>query len=149
MAYTKGEFIDAALAEIGISADVFTVPVERRTYCLQRLDSMMGEWSARGLGLNYPLPSSPSSSSESQNTSVSDAANEAIITNLAVRIAPSFGKQVLPATITAASNSFSTLLAKYSVVPQRVMRAGFPIGAGNKYRNNFNPFTVGGEGSIL
>ncbi len=94
MGYTKRQYIEAALTEIGLADYVFNSTPQDLQTALRRLDGMMAEWNERGIRLGYPLPLSPQQSDLDSQTAVPDRANEAIVTNLACRIAPSYGKQV-------------------------------------------------------
>lgn len=141
MGYTKRQYIEAAFEELGLADYVFTMTAQEQASALRRLDSMMAEWNAHGIRIGYPLPLSPQQSDLDEQTSVTDAANEAIITNLAIRIAPSYGKQTLPATMTTARRALSVLTAKYTNVPQMQYPSTTPAGAGNKQWGQFySPF---------
>ena len=141
MGYTKRQFIEAALEEIGIAAYTFDVQPEQYQGALRRLDGMMAEWNARGVRLGYPIPLSPQQSDLDEQTGVQDAANEAIITNLACRIAPSYGKQVMPNTMINARSSWNAIYGKSATPPQMQYPGTLPSGAGNKQWNQFySPF---------
>jgi len=95
MGYTKRQFISAAFEEIGLASYVFDLQPEQLESALRRLDAMMADWNAKGIRLGYPLPSSPQDSTLDEETLVPDSAYEAIICSLGIRLAPSFGKQVM------------------------------------------------------
>lgn len=141
MAWTKQQFIEMAFNEIGLASYVYDLSANQLQYALQSLDSMMSTWNARGIRVGYPLPSSESASSLSEETGTPDSVNEAIYTNLAVRIAPSYGKIVSPDTKIAAKESYSALLSRtFKVVPMQ-LPGTMPAGAGNKtWRLTNNPF---------
>jgi hypothetical protein len=87
------------------------------------------------------LPGSPQDSDLDEESLVPDSANEAIITNLAVRIAPSYGKAVSPDTKATAKDSYNTLLARATMPHQQQMPRTMPSGAGNKpWRVYDDPF---------
>ena len=98
MSYTKRQFCEAIFDELGLSSYAFDMPTEQYQKTMRRLDAMMAEWNARGIRLGYPIPSSPEGGDLDAETEVPDSAWTAIITNGAIRIAPSFGKQVMPET---------------------------------------------------
>jgi hypothetical protein len=87
MGYTKRQFVTSAFEEIGLADYVFDLQPEQLEAALRRLDSMMAEWNAAGIRLGYAMPSSPQDSDLDTETNVPDSAWEAIITNLAIRIA--------------------------------------------------------------
>lgn len=157
MGWTKRQFIESALDEIGLSPFTYELTSDQMNAALRRLDAMMAEWNAKGIRLGFPLPSSPSNSSLDEQSGVPDAANEAIITNLAVRVAPSYGKQVMPQTMMAAKNAYNTLLSLASAPIEQAFPGTLPLGAGNKaWRDYGNPYfpapeeplTAGGDGII-
>lgn len=147
MGYSKRQFVTAALEEIGLAAYVFDLQPQQIESALRRLDAMMAEWNAKGIRLAYPLPSSPELSDVDAESEVPDGANEAIITNLAVRLAPSYGKSVMPGTMVVAKEGYNTLLSRAAVPPEQQLPSTTPAGAGNKpwrtYDNPFLPTPVG------
>ena len=86
MSYTKRQFINDAFAEIGIANYEFDIQPEESQLALRNLDRMMAEWASEGINCRYPLPDSPSQSDLDEVTNVFDAANSAIVINLALRI---------------------------------------------------------------
>jgi len=141
MGYTKRQFIEAAFDELGMAAYTFDMQPEQYQSALRRLDAMMADWYERGILLGYPLPGSPQGSSLEEQTLVPDRANDAIITNLAVRLAPSYGKQIQPATMTSARYALNTLLVRAARPGVMQFPSQTPAGAGNKYWGQFwGPF---------
>jgi hypothetical protein len=131
MSYTKRQLVEAAMAEIGLASYAFDLLPEQRELALRRLDSMMAEWNTRGLRLGYPVPDNPADSDIDQDSNTPDAAWEAIITNLALKMAPSYGKQVNPETKITARHALNTILSRASMPPEMKLPA-MPSGAGNK-----------------
>jgi hypothetical protein len=139
MGYSKRQFIEAAFDEIGLAAYTFDMQPEQYQSALRRLDALMADWNERGIRLGYPLPGSPQASNLDEQTSVPDRANEAIITNLACRIAPSYGKQVMPATMTTAHFALNTIMVRAATPTPMQLPGTMPAGAGNK------PWTYQGD----
>lgn len=140
MSYTKRQFVTDALEEIAVADYDFDLQPEQLQSALRKLDTMMATWNAKGLRLSYPIPSSPENSNLDDETNVPDSANEAIITNLAIRLAPSYGKQVSIDTKQAAYAAYNALLSQ-SAQPREMQITGLPKGAGSKYwRNSADPF---------
>lgn len=131
MSYSKRQIVEAAMAEIGLASYSFDLMPEQVEAALRRLDSMMAEWNARGLRLGYSVPDSPDLSDIDADSGLPDSAWEAAITNLAIRIAPSYGKSVNPATMTTARHAFNTLMAR-AAFPAEMKLPAMPAGAGNK-----------------
>ncbi len=157
MSYTKRQFVAAAFDEIGLANYVFDLSPEQLQSALRKLDAMMATWNAQGIRLAYPLPSSPLDSDLDEETSVPDSANEAIYTNLAIKLAPSYGKQVMPDTKATAKESYNVLLSRAAMPMEMQMPGTMPAGAGNKtwrgtetpyLRRPVDPLLAGGDGEI-
>jgi hypothetical protein len=102
---------------------------------------MMADWNGKGIRLGYPLPGSPQDSELDEPTLVPDSANQAILTNLAIRLAPSYGKMLMPETKAVAKDSYNTLLQRATAPIPQQLPATMPSGAGNKpWRVYDNPF---------
>jgi hypothetical protein len=141
MGYSKRQFVAAAFEEIGLASYVFDLQQEQLQSAMRRIDAMMADWNGKGIRLGYPLPNSPQDSDLDEPTLVPDWANEAIITNGAVRIAPGYGKVVMPETKAVAKDSYNTLLQRATMPPEQQLPATMPAGAGNKpWRVYDNPF---------
>jgi hypothetical protein len=132
MSYTKLQFIQGAFDEMGMADYVFDLSPEQLDRALRRLDAMMAEWNAKGIRLGYPLPVRPEDSVLSDDSYVPDSANEAIITNLAVRLAPGHGKTLSPDTKATAKLSLNTLTAIAVMPGEMALPTTLPSGAGNK-----------------
>lgn len=144
---TKRQLIEAAHAELGLQDYVFDLPAEQLQLALLRLDSMMADWNSMGLRLGYAIPGSVEGGDLDTEAGVPDRAWEAIITNLAIRLAPSFGKQVAPETKATAERGLNMLLGK--VVPPEMSLGRVIAGAGNKpWRWNLDPFLDPPEATV-
>lgn len=140
MGYTKRQFVTAAFEEIGLADYVFDLQPEQLEGALRRLDAMIAEWNAQGVRLGYAMPSSPQNSDLDEQTNVPDSAWEAIITNLAVRIAPGYGKTVSPDTKAIAKNAYNVLLQRATFPLEKQLPETMPIGQGNKPWRWDNPY---------
>lgn len=132
MGYSKRQFVEAAFEEIGLASYVFDLQPQQLESALRRLDAMIADWNGKGIRVGFPLSVSPQQADLDQQTYVPDMANQAIITGLAVRLAPSYGKQVMPGTMAIAKSSYDTLLAKAAMPPEQQFPDTLPSGAGNK-----------------
>lgn len=155
MSYTKRQFVEGAFEEIGLAEYVFDVQPEGLQGALRRLDAMMADWAARGINLAYPMPDNPQDSGLDTQTDVPDRAWQAIVTNLAVRLAPTYGKQVMMETKAAARSSLDALL-RHSITMRPVSSRSIPAGAGNKpsvilgeYLGSVGPGLTTGNGDEL
>lgn len=143
MSYTKRQFIKEAVSEIGLADYEFDLSPEMFEGWLRKLDSMIATWDALGIRLRYPLPGSPEYSDIDAETNVPDSAYEAIITNLAIKIAPTIGKQVSMETKIAAKGAYNALLTLHAQPLPKTIPGNMPSGAGNKtWRITNNPFVV-------
>lgn len=141
MGYSKRQFIEAALAEIGLASYAFDLQPEQLEAARQRLDAMMADWNGKGIRLGYPIPVSPQDGSIDEQTNVPDSAYEAIICNLGVRLAPSYGKQVMNETKATAKQGYDTLMQRATFPLEQQFPNTMPSGAGNKpWRVYDNPF---------
>ena len=141
MGYSKRQFVAAAFEEIGLASYAFDLQPQQFESALRRLDAMMASWNALGIRLGYPLPSSPQFSDLDAQSEVPDSANEAIITNLAIKLAPGYGKQVMPETKATAKETYNTLLSRAAVPMEQQLPSTMPSGAGNKpWRVYDDPF---------
>ncbi len=135
MSYTKDQLVHGALEEIGIASYDFDIPPEASESALRRLDSMMMEWDGRGIYLNYPF-GNPGETSLSEDSGIPAFAWEAVITNLAVRLAPSYGKNVSSNTMITAKRALNAVLSKLTM-PRKRQLDTLPSGAGHKKVNSF------------
>jgi len=142
VSWTKREVVTNAFEEIGLANYVFDLQPEQLQAGLRRLDNMMATWNSRGLRLGYPLPDSPGGSDLDEETGVTDEAIEAMVANLAIRIAPLFGKTVSPDTKSAARGAYMALLnRRTNTLEKRIDANAIPAGQGTKYwRFNSDPF---------
>ena len=142
MSWTKREVVQNAFEEVGLASYAFDLQPEQMQAGLRRLDNMMATWNSRGLRIGYPLTDSPAGSDLDQDTNVTDEAIEAIVSNLAIRLAPLLGKTVSPDTKATARSAYMALLSRRSTIPERLIDVNaVPAGAGTKYwRVNGDPF---------
>jgi hypothetical protein len=134
--------VTQAFDEIGLASYIFDIQPEQLQSALRRLDTMMATWNGKGIRLGYPLPSSPQDSDLDEETLVPDSANEAIYTNLAIRIAPSFGKAVAVEVKVAAKQAYDILLQRAAAPIQMQLPREMPAGAGNKPWRIDDPFVA-------
>ena len=131
MSWTKGDLVNEAFSEIGIASYEFDTSPEERIAAIRRLDMMMAEWNGRGLRLGYPLPDGPDCSSTDDDSGIPDWAVEPVVLNLAIRMAPSYGKTLPPDTKAVARRGLTTLY-NMSTVPVEMQFQQMPKGAGYK-----------------
>lgn len=140
MGWTRRQFVDAAFEELGLAEYTFDMQPEQYQGAARRLDSMLLEWNARGLRLGPNISGSVAGADLNTDMGIPDIANEAVILNLAVRIAPSYGKQVMVDTKVGAKNALNTVMARFAKPIAMQFAPGTPSGAGNKPYIYGNPF---------
>ena len=138
MSYTKLELVKGALTEIGMGSYLFDLASDQLDAALARLDAMMAEWNGRGIRLNYPIANSPAELEGGDASGIPDYAVEAVITNLAIRLAPAYGKGVSIDTKATATRGMSTLYAK-AAKPKPIRLGVILAGAGAKSSIPFLP----------
>lgn len=156
MSYSRRQFVVAAFEEMGLASYVYDLAPEQLEAAARRLDAMMAQWNTMGIRVGYPVPGSPENTSLDAETGVPDAANEPIITNLAVRLAPGIGKSISADTKATARSGYNSLLSRASLPPQMQMPVGMPAGSGNRpwsisapfLNNPTEPLLAGEDGPI-
>jgi len=128
MARKKRDIILSALREIGIADYDFDVAPQEMASALGRLEAMMAAWTARGLLLGYVFGSPPDLDAES---GIPAYAEEAVVTNLGLRLAPSYGRQVMDGTASVAHTAYSDLMLQMGCIPERQYPETMPTGSGN------------------
>lgn len=132
MGYTNRQLIDAALEEIGLDGVEFDITPSEYQRCLRRLDAMLAGWIARGIDIDYVVSATPESIDIDAESNLDNDAWEAVYLNLAVAIAPSFGKNVMTDTRANAKRALTNLRTSTAVIKQRPFPSTLPKGSGNK-----------------
>ena len=133
MAKTKGEIVRMALAYSGIADYEFDIIAEELATGVDFLDAMMALWSSKNLKVPYNFEGDAEDSS-----GLPTIANEAVATNLAIRLAPTYGKQLSMETRSLAKQGLNALYAE-SAKPIEQQLSAIPAGAGHKDGTFFNP----------
>ena len=132
---TKRDIITDAFAELGLAAYIYDLQPEQLETAKRSLDRMMATWGGQGIVVGYPLGTASDIDDE---TNAPDWALEAMVQNLALRIAPGFGKTVSPDTKAAASMALNVLGARrVAMVPMVPDTMAIPAGAGGVFRAVF------------
>lgn len=127
---TKRDIVAAAFAEIGLAAYTYDLQPEQLETAKGSLDRMMAAWNGQGISVGYPLGDS---SSLDDDLNAPDWAHEAMVQNLALRVAPGFGKMVSPDTRAAAMAALNVLKSRrVTLTPMVRDTMATPAGAGNR-----------------
>lgn len=141
MSWTKGQIIEEAFGVLALAGFVYDLSPDEKQSALRRLDTMMASWEAKGVRIGYAFPGSPDGSDPSDDSGVPDGAIEALYTNLAVRQAGAFGKQLPADTLRAARETYDTLTWAAAQPIEQQLPSTMPRGAGNRiWRNSQRPF---------
>jgi hypothetical protein len=132
MSWTKRQLIEQAFEIIGMASYTYDLQPEQLQSAMRQLDTMMATWNNKGVQLGYPIPSTPENADLDDETNVPDRANEAIYMNLAIRIAPNYGKQVMRELKQAAFYAYQGLLSVATFPQEMQYPETLPTGAGNK-----------------
>jgi len=138
MGWTKGEIIRSAYTELGISYD-FDLDPQMIESARHELDVMMMLWDAQGVMIGYSGATSPGGGSVNDDSGLPAMAFDAVIKNLAVRLAPKLGKQVMRESKVAAHVAYNFLVSQSAIPTIRKLNpSAFPAGAG--YKTPLMPF---------
>lgn len=132
--WTKRLIIEQALTEIGIASYAFDSTADQLQSALRQLDSMMGVWIDQGIVFTpdpYPISTDPTVGNLDEDTNAPANALAAMYQNLAIDLAPSYGKTVNRRTEIAAKKNYTNLLGSLTVPPEYKLGT-FLLGAGNK-----------------
>jgi hypothetical protein len=156
MSWTKKQIIEQAFEEIGLASYIFDLTPDQLDSALRRLDLMVGSWLAKNIRIAYPLPESPQNSSIDEEIDVPIQCNEALVLNLAVRLAPSYGKTLTPETKANAKLMYDQLLVEAAAPIEQQFVKTLPLGAGYKRTErvfvndpDLNPIIVQNNGQAL
>lgn len=142
MSWTKRQYITEALEELGLASYVFDMQPEELQSGLRKLDALIAQWNTKGLRLRYPIPSTVAESDLDTDTGIPDLATEAVVCNLALRIAPSYGKTPSPQLMLAAKWALNSVMAVYAQpIDIDTIRSQAFIGAGDKPWRGVEPIT--------
>lgn len=125
MSLTRGDVVRAALNELGIADYEFDITPEELSSGVRRLNAMMAYWSDVGIRIPYNK-----GTGLQDQTNIPDIAEEGVITNLATKLAASYGKQVGPEVKISAKMAMTILQGHYakqvlSQLPSMPKGAGF------------------------
>ena len=147
MGHSKRHYITEAYAEIGKAEYAFDLDPEALQSALRRLDSMLAEWDGRGIRIGYA--GGNGLGDIDADTLIPAWADEAIVLNLAVRLAPGFGKTVSPDTKTQAGISLRTVMSKTAQSRQRSLTGyGGAGNSGQALRPTDATITVGNDDEL-
>lgn len=141
MGWTKRQLAADALGSIGLADYEFDVTPEERQMVIRRMDAMMATLEKKCVRVGYRFPSTADGSDPDDDSGLPDSAVETVFLNLAIRIAPSFGKTVSPELKTSARDGWDLLLLAAAQPIEQQLPSTLPRGAGRKpWRTQNQPF---------
>lgn len=132
MSWTKRQFINKAFSVAGLASYVYDLKPEQLQDILLDLDAQMGTWDTKGIRIGWPLTTDPDNADLDTETGAPANSILAIYNNLAILLAPQFGKTLSNDTQKVARQAYTTLLAFHSPPPVKNLPTTLPRGAGNK-----------------
>ena len=138
MAWTKRALVEMAYEEIGVSQALgYDVTAEQLALGLSRLDAVMETLNQNGYRLSYASPVEHRGGDLDDDSGIPPYAYEAVYLSLAIRIAPTIGKQISMETRKALATAMNAL-AMDDACPPRVKRNkdASPAGAGNRWSDD-------------
>jgi len=137
MTYTKQDVLAQAFEELGLAGYIFDITPDELVSALRRLDSMMSTRPWNILDHTDGLEALTGMEAGGEY-------RDAIAYNLAVRLAPQFGKTPPTLTLVEAKKGLGTVAALWPI-PTASMSSRTPRGAGNRggiWSSAFYPQTV-------
>ncbi|MFN6957745.1 packaged DNA stabilization gp4 family protein [Proteus mirabilis] len=137
---TKGELVVAALRKLGVASDATLTDIEPQSLedGVVDLESMMYEWFEDGAGIHtgYKFADEDTPIDQGDEHGLNKQAINAVIYNLATRIAPDYQISPLDKVITTARYGKERLMRSCALKRAKNARShhpdGFPIGSGNR-----------------
>ncbi|HGN0078301.1 TPA: packaged DNA stabilization gp4 family protein [Proteus mirabilis] len=137
---TKGELVVAALRKLGVASDATLTDIEPQSLedGVVDLESMMHEWFEDGAGIHtgYKFADEDTPIDQGDEHGLNKQAINAVIYNLATRIAPDYQIAPLDKVITTARYGKERLMRSCALKRAKNARShhpdGFPIGSGNR-----------------
>ena len=132
MTWTKREILNGAFAEIGMAEYIFDLQPEDLQDALNRLDAFIAQWEGEGIVTGYTVVDDPATISIDGDSGISSTLVLPVIHNLAVQIAPSYGKIPTPATAAMARKGYSAALRTVAVPAKNANITVTPAGSGQQ-----------------
>lgn len=135
MTTTKNDLVRQALKKLAVTGFDYEVDPSESESGLVELEAMMAEWDGQGIRVGYHLANTPEEADGSDDAGIPDFSRNAIVYNLAMRIAPEYGKEPSGAVVAGASQSLSRLMTATAYIPTVKYPRRMPRGSGNTNRD--------------
>lgn len=142
MSWTKRQLVVQAYTELGLANYVFDLEPEQLQNACNVMDAMIASWSGVGAQIAYPASTSPGTTDLDADSTIPDFCNAAVYLGLALRLAPSMGKNPPQMTMIAAKQAYLNMLTMLTATPNEMSYPStLPKGQGNKvWRGIDNPY---------
>jgi len=139
MAETASTVIRDALQEILVQAAEQPITADEGQGAMRLLNRMMAAWVLDGVDLSYtPVDSL------NDDITVVDGALDAIVLNLAIKLAPQYDRPISQGLYINASRAYEAMLKTAVVIPVTEFPATLPYGSGNESLGyNYSNFYTG------
>lgn len=135
---TKGTVVDMAFEELASAGYEFDHGPDEKASALRKFDALMA--SPRMPAIGYNAPAAIGGSDMLDPAGIPDSALETVAIELGIRIAPSWGKSMSAETRKARNEGMNALRTMATSIPTMPLRAGTPLGSGNRWRSLWRPF---------
>lgn len=123
---TYADFIRDALGMLGILGETETASAEQADHGLRVLNNLVFDWQADGVDIPWATVTSATAT-----MTLHERDQQAVLANLALRLAPSYGVALSPALVDTAQNGWNRVLRDSLTRSARVQRMDhLPIGEG-------------------
>lgn len=133
MSWSKLKIIGEALTEIGLGDYIFDATPNQKQGALARLDALMARWEDDGIVTGYAVEDNPDDDTINEDSGIYQQYVRGVILNLAVEVAPSYGKQAMAQTVKAAAESKTRAMGGQTPPIKAINTTSVPAGAGYRY----------------
>lgn len=141
MSWTKKQLAKLAFSELGLARYAYDLRPEQWQEAVAVMESMVAAWNEEGIRIGFSVSSDPESVDPDVASGIPDWANRPVYMNLAIALAPRYGKTPSSFTAAAARSGYDALALRMAMPVGRQLPAGTPVGAGNKPWSLDVPFT--------
>lgn len=139
MAETASTVIRDALQEILVQASEQPISASEGQDAMRLLNRMMAAWESNGIDLSYTAVDSLNDA-----ITVVDGALDAIVLNLAIKLAPQYDRPISQGLFLNAKNAMDAVRKIAVVIPDTALPATLPYGSGNEdLAYNYSNFYAG------
>ncbi|TNE61197.1 MAG: hypothetical protein EP341_00840 [Sphingomonadales bacterium] len=132
---TKRQIIQLSFDQLGMGTYVYDMQTEDWTSGLMRLNALMAEWGLSDIATGFPMTDNPIAGELDDDSGLSAGLIRGVSAQLAVDLAPGYGKQISDDTKRAAAQGRRIAIANDITIPTRkIDNMSVPAGAGYKQR---------------